>query len=112
LINEPLKLKEVKIMRKQSLRQAISIVIIILSISTATLADESSADNQSNGFHFSVIELVEALGICTLVSLLITFLTGLFRKKLKRNFLLIHKIFAWLTIILALSHGISVMIVF
>lgn len=99
-------------MRKRNIRLAVSIVIIVLSICSITLADENSADNQSNGFHFSVFALIEALGICALVSLLVTFLTGLFRRKLGRKFLKIHRFFAWLTIILALSHGITVMIVF
>ena len=104
--------KKVKTMVELNIRLTISIVIIVLSICTVALADESSANNQSDGLHFSVFELIEALGVCALVSLLTTFLTGLFRRRLKRKFLKIHKIFAWLTIILALSHGITVMIVF
>lgn len=95
-----------------NIRLTISIAIIVLSICTVALADESSANNQSDGLHFSVFELIEALGVCALISLLITFLTGLFRRRLGRQFLKIHKIFAWLTIILALSHGITVIIVF
>ncbi len=61
---------------------------------------------------FSTFTLIEVLGVCALVSLSITFLTGLFRKKIGRKFLMVHRLFAWLTVILALSHGITVMIVF
>jgi len=80
-------------MKKQNvgLVISISIVIIVLSVCTVALANESSANNRSNRFHFSVFELIETLGICTLVSLLITFLTGLFRRRLRRKFLKIHK---------------------
>jgi hypothetical protein len=99
-------------MRALNIKKAVLITIIGLSICTAALADENSSDNQSNGPQFSVFTLIEALGICTLTSLLITFLTGLFRRKLGRKFLSVHRFFAWLTIILALSHGITVMIVF
>ena len=104
--------KKVKAMRKRNTRLAISIVIIFLSICRAALADANSTESQSNGFGLSVFTLIEALGVCALVSLLITFLTGLFRRKVGRRFLKIHRFFAWLTIILALSHGVTVMIVF
>lgn len=97
-------------MGKQNIRLAIP--IILLGLCTVTFANENSADNQSDGSHFSVFTLIEALGICALVSLLLTFLTGLFRREPGRKFLKIHRFFAWLTIILALSHGITVMIVF
>jgi len=100
-------------MAERNTRLAIlmSIVIIALSTCAAALADENSTDIQSDGFHFSVYDLIDTLGVCTLTGLLITFLTGLFRRRFGRKFLKIHKIFAWLTIILGLGHGITVMIV-
>ncbi|MDD5135120.1 MAG: hypothetical protein PHP01_06900 [Phycisphaerae bacterium] len=58
-------------MVKQNIRLAVP--IILLGLYTITLANENSADNQSNGFGFSVFTLIEALGICALVSLLVIF---------------------------------------
>lgn len=90
----------------------ICIIIIGLSVCTAVLADESATANQSQQGSFNFFELIEVLGVCALSSLLIAFLTGIFRRKLGRKFFLVHKLFAWLGIIFAVSHGITVMIVF
>ena len=68
--------------------------------------------NHSNHWSFSPLSLVKPLGICALSSLLITFLIGLFRRRLGRRFLKLHMIFAFLTIIIALSHGILVLLLF
>jgi phosphoglycerol transferase MdoB-like AlkP superfamily enzyme len=54
------------------------------------------------GFNF--FSLIEPLGVITLSLLLITTATGVFRKKLRRRFMTVHKIFAWLTVVFALSH--------
>jgi hypothetical protein len=100
-------------MKKRNIRLAVIVVMIglLLGICSATLADGNSAEhNHSNDF--SVFTLIKVLGVCALASLLITFLTGLFRRKLGRKFLSVHRFLAWLTIVLALSHGITVMIVF
>ena len=101
-------------MRTRNIRQSVLIVMIglLLSICTAALANEKSAEHQNHENGFSVFTLIEVLGVCALASLSVTFLTGLFRRKLGRKFLMVHKVFAWLTIIIALSHGITVMVVF
>jgi hypothetical protein len=88
------------------------IIGLLLSICMAVLADEKPIEYKNQELDFSVVTLIEALGVCTLASLLITFLIGLFRRKLGRKFWVVHRFFAWLTMILALSHGITVMIVF
>jgi hypothetical protein len=62
------------------------------------------------GFNFH--SLIEPLGITALTLLLATAATGLFRRKLKRWFLTIHKILAALTVTVALCHAILVMILF
>lgn len=64
------------------------------------------------GQAFSWISLVEPLGICALSCALVTFATGLARRKLGRRFLKIHKTFAWLTVGVALCHGILVLSLF
>jgi hypothetical protein len=63
-----------------------------------------------DGFNF--ISLIEPLGITALTLLLATVATGLFRRKLKRRFLTIHKILAALTVTVALCHAILVMVLF
>ncbi len=63
-----------------------------------------------DGFNF--YSLIEPLGITALTLLLATAVTGLFRRKLKRRFLTIHKILAALTVAIALCHAILVMILF
>jgi DMSO/TMAO reductase YedYZ heme-binding membrane subunit len=98
--------KKVKAMRKRNIRLAVSIVIIVLSIGSITLADGNSAEHDDHDISFSVFTLIKVLGICALISLALTFLTGLFRKRLGRNFLRIHRVLASLTVLLALSHGI------
>jgi len=60
----------------------------------------------------SLISLIRPLGICALSSLLITFLTGVFRRKLGRRFLGIHKVLAFITVIVALSHAVLVLLLF
>ena len=61
---------------------------------------------------FSLYSLVKPLGIAALSLLLITAASGLFRRKLRRRFLTIHKILATLTVAVALTHGILVMVLY
>jgi hypothetical protein len=61
-----------------------------------------------DGFNWS--SLVVPLGITTLTLLLITAATGLFRRKLRRRFLTVHKVFAWATVGVALCHAALVMV--
>lgn len=63
-----------------------------------------------DGFNF--VSLIEPLGITALTLLLITVATGLFRRKLGRRFMKVHKTFAWLTVAVALCHGTLVILLF
>jgi len=63
-------------------------------------------------FGISLFSFVKPLGICALGSAMVTFGTGLFRRKLGRRFLKVHKTFAWLTVGFALCHGILVLVLF
>lgn len=78
----------------------------------SALAAENTAHehNHYNYESFSLSSLVKPLGICALSSLLITFLAGLFRRKLGRRFLKMHRTFAFLTVIIAVFHGILVLV--
>jgi hypothetical protein len=53
--------------------------------------------------------MVEPLGIAALCFVFTTFLTGLFRRKLRQKFLKIHLPLAIISVILGLTHGILVM---
>ena len=75
-----------------------------------TLADEAG-ENESKS-DISLFSFIRPLGICALGFALVTFTTGLFRRKLGKLFLKVHRAFAWLTVGLALCHGILVLALF
>lgn len=77
----------------------------VLCLSNEAVADESGGPDHEHGFGLSLFSFVKPLGICALGSALVTFGTGLARRRLGRRFLRVHKIFAWLTVGFALCHG-------
>ena len=85
---------------------------VLVGFANIALANEIGGHEHEHHFDFSLPSLVRPLGICALSSLSITFLTGLFRRKLSKHFLKIHKTFAWLTVAFGLSHGILVLVLF
>jgi len=76
------------------------------------LSNEHNNHEHANNSSFSLFSLVEPLGIATLSFVSVTFLTGLFRRKLRRRFLGIHLILAIIAVILGFTHGILVFILF
>jgi phosphoglycerol transferase MdoB-like AlkP superfamily enzyme len=82
--------------------------LLLLCLTNIVLADETH--EHEHKFEFSLFSLIRPLGICALVAVSVTFITGLFRKKLGRRFLKVHKTFAWLAIAFALGHGILVLV--
>jgi hypothetical protein len=102
-------------MKRQTTRPSYIPVILFFSLmvlcfTSAVLADQGQGDERESDFSFS--SLIEPLGACALVSLLVTFGTGLFRRRLGRRFLTAHRTFAWLTIIFALCHGVLVSVLY
>ena len=88
---------------------------ILIGLVMGLIGPGQLAFANENGEHelsLSLISLIRPLGICALSSLLITFLTGVFRRKLGRRFLGIHKVFAFITVIVALSHAVLVLLLF
>lgn len=85
-------------------------LLVFFGFTNAVLA--GTVHNHEHKLEFSLFSLVRPLGICALASALVTFITGLARRKIGRGFLKIHKTFAFLTIAFALCHGILVMILF
>ncbi len=90
----------------------LALLLAVLCLRNVAVADESGSHEHEHEFGVSLFSFVKPLGICALGSALVTFGTGLFRRKLGRRFLKVHKIFAWLTVGFALCHGILVLALF
>ena len=76
------------------------------------LATENGEHEHHHESSFSLFSLVKPLGIATLSFVFATFLAGLFRRKLGRRFLKIHLSLAIISIILGLTHGILVFVLY
>lgn len=83
-----------------------------IMLSDTASADEHGGHEHSDGSSFSFFSLVRPLGIATLCFLFATFLTGLFRRKLRRKFIKIHLLLGAVSVVLGLTHGILVFILF
>jgi len=83
---------------------------LVLATNTVTFAAQHSDHEHKSTFSWS--SLVRPLGIATLSCLAATFLTGLFRRKLRARFLKIHFPLAIASIALGLSHGLLVFILY
>ena len=86
--------------------------LILSCLSDKVLADEGGAHEHEHETGISLFSFVEPLGISALSLVLITFGTGLFRRKLGRRFLKVHRVLAWVAVGLALCHGILVLALF
>ena len=91
---------------------AIFVVLTVGLFGTGQIAfaDERAAHEHEHDLSLTLMSLIKPLGICALSLLLITFLTVLFRMKLGRRFLKIHKLLAYITVIVAVTHGILVLV--
>lgn len=91
-------------------------VTVLVLVAICMVGAGQAAFGNEHGEHeeasLSVSSLVKPLGICALGSLAITFVTGLFRRRLGRRFVKIHKIFAFITVGIALCHGVLVLVLF
>ena len=92
----------------------ILIVLIFLwfAWSKTAFAAEDASHEQHHGVSFSLFSLVRPLGIATLSFVSVTFLTGLFRKKLRQRFLEIHLSLAIISVVLGFAHGLLVLILY
>lgn len=103
----------IRIVKVSTIAMAIFAGLLILScLSDKALAEESGVHEHEHGAGLSLFSLVEPLGISALSLVLVTFSTGLFRRKLGRRFLKVHRALAWVTVGLALCHGILVLALF
>ena len=95
----------------------LSIILMIavcgFALSAGVFAGEQAGHEHShNGSPFSRFSLVRPLGIATLSLICVTFLTGLFRKKLRTRFLKIHLPLVIAAVTLGLTHGLLVFILY
>jgi hypothetical protein len=87
------------------------LLIWLLTANQAPAADQ--AENEQHAIaSFNWFAMVKPLGIATLSVLCLTFLAGLFRRKLGRRFRKIHTGLAVISVTLGLSHGLLVTILF
>jgi|SRR3989304_8453454 len=91
----------------------LSAVVLLGAVRLATAgAAESSHGEHDNGVAIGWFSIVKPVGIAALSSVCLTFLTGLFRRKLGRRFRRIHVTLATIAVILGLSHGLLVFVLF
>jgi hypothetical protein len=83
-----------------------------LALSENALADDQTGHEDHDHSSFSLFSLVRPLGIATLCFVFTTFLVGLFRRKLRQRFLKIHLPLAIISVILGLTHGILVLVLY
>ncbi|MHC4743346.1 MAG: hypothetical protein ACYS8Z_15630 [Planctomycetota bacterium] len=84
-------------------------LLLVLAGHGGALAAEDDA-GEGGGAAFNWYALVKPLGIATLSSLVLTFAAGVFRRKLGRRFKKIHVALALTTVVLGVSHGLLVII--
>jgi hypothetical protein len=88
------------------------LLLVLYCLSGTALADEGDAHEHEHESGISLFSFIKPLGIGALSCVLVTFVTGLFRRKLGKRFLRVHKTLAWLAVGLALCHGILVLVLF
>jgi hypothetical protein len=87
-------------------------LLVLLCVRGTAFADELAAGQHQHESSITLFSFVEPMGISALSCVLVTFATGLFRRRLGKRFLMIHRVFAWLTVGLALFHGALVLTFF
>ncbi|MHC4424596.1 MAG: hypothetical protein ACYSYV_00705 [Planctomycetota bacterium] len=96
--------------------KVLSIMLLIavcgFAVSGDVFAGEQGGHEHNQSSTFSWFSLVRPLGIATLCFVCATFLTGLFRRKLRVRFLKIHLPLAITALILGLTHGLLVFILY
>jgi hypothetical protein len=94
----------------------LAILVTLFLITAAFEKDAQAAEDMGHEHEhesrLSLFSLVKPLGIATLCLVSVTFLTGLFRRKLGKKFLKVHVPLAITSVILGLAHGTLVFILF
>ena len=96
-------------MKSYILLTLLAFIFLVAALGGIALANEAGHEHDHDG-PFSLVSLVRPLGIATLSLVSVTFLTGLFRRKLGRRFLKLHLPLAIVSVILGFTHGILVLV--
>jgi hypothetical protein len=88
------------------------VLLVLFCLRETAFADEFGAGQQQYKSRITLYSFIKPMGISALSCVLVTFTTGLFRRRLGKRFLMIHRILAWLTVGLALLHGALVLTFF
>ncbi|UCE48169.1 MAG: hypothetical protein JSW47_21540 [Phycisphaerales bacterium] len=99
-------------MRTKVLSVVLAMAACGFIMNACAFAGQPSGEQSEPGFTFSWFSLVKPLGIATLSVVAVTFLTGLFRRKLRARFLRIHLPLAVAALILGIAHGVLVFILY
>ena len=99
-------------MRARVLSIVLAMGVCGFLLNDGAFADEQGGAESGSSFKFSWFSVVEPLGIATLSVVGLTFLTGLFRRKLRARFLKIHLPLAVAAVTLGLTHGLLVLILY
>ncbi len=97
------------------LRVLIIVAMVIFCgfvLSEDILAAENGGHEHHHNSSFTLFSFVKPLGIATFSFVFVTFLAGLFRRKLGRRFIKIHLTLAIISIILGFTHGILVFVLY
>jgi len=98
-------------MKSYILLTLLAFIFLAAALGRVALANEAGHEYDHRS-PFSLVSLVRPLGIATLSFVSVTFLTGLFRRKLGRRFLKVHLPLAIVSVILGFIHGILVLVLF
>lgn len=99
-------------MRARVLSIVVAMCVCGFMLNAGAFAGEPGGQEADRGLKFSWFSVVEPLGIATLSVVGLTFLTGLFRRKLRARFLKIHLPLAVAAVTLGLTHGLLVLILY
>jgi hypothetical protein len=81
------------------------VLLVLFCAPNTAFADELGAGQHQHKSRIMLFSFIQPMGISALSCVLATFTTGLFRRRLGKRFLMIHRLFAWITAGLALFHG-------
>jgi len=90
----------------------VTLVLVAAGLGQGAQAAQNTGNEHEHESSFSVSSLVEPLGIATLCCVSVTFLTGLFRRKLGKKFLKLHLPLAVTSVALGVTHGTLVLVLY
>lgn len=90
----------------------VTLVIVGVGLGQGAQAAQNTGNEHNHESSLSVYSLVKPLGIATLCFVSVTFLTGLFRRKIGKKFLKLHLPLAIASLALGVTHGTLVLVLY